>query len=63
MTELPGGGQSGLYEKKILEVQPHFRGGQEGQAQYEMLNFKLVLLKNIEVQSFFLKGGGVKPEI
>ena len=55
------GGQTSIYEEQILEVQPHFRGGgQGGQAQYEMLNFKLVLLKNIEVQSFFLKRGGGK---
>ena len=36
-----GGHQSSLYEK-ILEVQPHFEGGQGGQAQYEMLNFTVV---------------------
>ena len=55
MTELPGGVSPVYMKKKILEVQPHFRGGgQGGQAQYEMLNFKLFLLKNIEVQSFFL---------
>ena len=61
MTELPGGGVSPVYmKKKILEVQPHFRGGRGGQAQYEMLNFKLFFLKNIEVQTFFLKRGGGK---
>ena len=56
-----GGGQSGLYEKKYWRFSL-ILGGAGGQAQYEMLNFKWVLLKNIEVQSFFLKMGG-KPEI
>ena len=40
MTEHVGG-QTGVYETKILEVQPNFKGGWEGgcQAHYERLNF------------------------
>ena len=60
MAELPEGGQSSLYEKKYGRFSL-ILGGLGGPAQYEMLNFKLVLLKNIEVQSFFLKWEMAKP--
>ena len=50
-------GQSGLYEKNIGGSASFWGGQGGGQTQYEMLNFKLVFLKNIKVQSFFLKGG------